>query len=206
MEDYDVLVDSESDEEERKRKHRKKRSRDNNPPETLGLGAIGSKRQGFAWEEEVEKEQDDQILEVVGQKCVLHKNDELAAKLHREEHLIPWNEDETLMIDPFDARGLLFDKNLFMRKKGFKKIDLESADQEEAELFKDLQKERYQDMLFEDEDEDEDEEIRKLRGELIVPINKYIKKFKKSAISPIEDCEFKESVLVYFSGGGGGCS
>jgi len=85
---------------------------------------------------------------VFGYGAKLFRDDEKASWIDREEHLIPWMGDPELKVDRYDGRGALMDLRPFVAKAGGYS---EKMDEEERELEKVLDHERYSD-LREDED------------------------------------------------------
>ncbi|XP_029652984.1 splicing factor, suppressor of white-apricot homolog isoform X1 [Octopus sinensis] len=55
-----------------------------------------------------EKSEHEELL-VFGYACKLFPFDEKAAYIEEEKHLIPWMDDQTIMIDRYDGRGHLYD-------------------------------------------------------------------------------------------------
>lgn len=80
-------------------------------------------------------------LSVVGYSCTLFRDDAAALRIDREEHMIPWMGDSTLIVDRFDARAALDDRRAFVKLKG----RAAGEDAEELALGEQLEFERYRD-------------------------------------------------------------
>lgn len=80
-------------------------------------------------------------LSVVGYGCTLFRDDAAALRIDREEHMIPWMGDSTLIVDRFDARAALDDRRAFVKLKG----RAAGEDAEELALGEQLEFERYRD-------------------------------------------------------------
>eukprot|EP00741_Cyanophora_paradoxa_P004267 tig00000789_g4142.t1 len=91
------------------------------------------------------REQEDAslALEVVGYGSRIFRDDETAAYLHEERHLLRWNGEEDLMLDRYDVRNLLSDSLGFAKMKS-RRAYKPSAEEEALEA--QLDEERYRDI------------------------------------------------------------
>lgn len=100
-------------------------------------------------------------LYVAGKKCVISRNDSMAASIDSGSHLIPWNEkDKNRMIDRFDGRIFFDMESQFVYKKPLK----ESISTSEEEKMCD--EERYFDLFNRVEEDKETKEILKRKAEM----------------------------------------
>lgn len=106
----------------------------------------------------------DTQLEIQARPCTIYVSTSIDAYFENKRHLIPWNGEDSRMIDRYDARNLLQSITQWKNPHTPKKQLLSSEERE-------LDKERYSDLFHkpteEEEDDDEDQE-----EESISPIRK----------------------------------
>ena len=79
-----------------------------------------------------------------GQACRLFSDDDLAATLEAEQHLQPWLNNESVMVDRYDVRLLLHDAALINKSPHRRSSPSQTgSSNDEAEL----EFERYRDLL-----------------------------------------------------------
>mmetsp|Transcript_21179 Transcript_21179/g.35016 ORF Transcript_21179/g.35016 Transcript_21179/m.35016 type:complete len:152 (-) Transcript_21179:2643-3098(-) len=64
-----------------------------------------------------DEEDENQGLSVFGYSCRIFRDDETARMIDEEKHLIPWYGQSDLLVDRFDVRGLLENRDLFKKRK-----------------------------------------------------------------------------------------
>ncbi|XP_074581445.1 uncharacterized protein LOC141837969 [Curcuma longa] len=95
-----------------------------------------------------------QLLQVAGTRCRVHRDDGLYQAAHDQQGLIPWNGKQDILIDRFDGRALLD----FIRDHSSRNSRVQQKTEEEEEVEEFVNFERYRDLIklrhrgFSDED------------------------------------------------------
>ncbi|XP_042438578.1 CLK4-associating serine/arginine rich protein-like [Zingiber officinale] len=95
-----------------------------------------------------------QLLQVAGTRCRVHRDDGLYQAAHDQQGLIPWNGKQDILIDRFDGRALLD----FIRDHSSRNSRVQHKTEEEEEVEEFVNFERYRDLIklrhrgFSDED------------------------------------------------------
>jgi hypothetical protein len=84
---------------------------------------------------------------VLGIPATLFRDDDAAAYIDSEQHLLPWLGDKTLMMDRYDGRLLLDNLDAHTRAQGARRAAIEDVDEEL------LDKERYRSLDYDREHE-----------------------------------------------------